>query len=136
MAFYENIEPLSMPIGGAIAQYIFVTINTSGQVIASGDGLDAVGVTLEAVSAAQYDSGDGQTTVSIAMTQGGGKVPVRAAATTAVAIGDAVASAASGELKPAATGDAILGVALAVAGVDADQEIITILLNKASRFSA
>lgn len=133
MGVFEHLKPVSMPIGGAIAQGIFVVVNASGQVAAAGDGADAVGVTLEAVTAAQYDSGNGQVTVPVALIQAGGKVPVRAAASTAIAVGDRVASGANGEVIPAAVGDAVLGVALEAAGSDADQEEITVLLDKAAR---
>lgn len=133
MGFVENVRTITMPIGGAIAQAIFVVVNSSGQVAAAGDGTDAIGVTLEAVTTAQYDSGNGQVTVTVALIQAGGKVPVRVVASTAIAIGDRIASAAAGEAKVSATGDAELGWALEVAGSDADQEEITILLDKSSR---
>jgi len=129
MPFTEAVEAVSFPIGGAIAQNIFVVVNASGQVAASANGAAAIGVTLEAVTAAQYNSGAGQVTVSVALVQKGGKVPVQVTASSAVAVGDDVASDASGTAITAAVADTILGVCLEAAGVDADQEVITILLH-------
>lgn len=128
MAFQESATGATFPIGGALAANLFVVINASGQVAAATDGAQAIGVTLEGVTAGEYDSGDGQTTISVALLHAGGKVPVEAAATTAISIGDAIASDANGNAIPAATGDAVLGYALQAAGVDADQEVITVLL--------
>jgi len=128
MAFFENVQSITMPIGGAIEANIFVTVNGSGQVVAAANGANAIGVTLEAVTAGQYDSGAGQTTVPVAVNQGA-KVKVKAQASVAIAVGALVASDTAGYAITAATGDAILGVALEAAGNDADQEIITVLLH-------
>lgn len=132
MAFFEATKEVTLPIGGAIAQYIFVTVNTSGQAAAAANGADAVGITLEAVTTAQYDSGNGQVTVPIALVQAGGKAPVRMTASSAIAVGDLVASDTAGTAIEAATGDAIIGICLEAAGVDADQEVITILMHQAA----
>jgi len=129
MATYEAVEAVSFPIGGAILKDIFVVINTSGQVVAAANGAAAIGVTLEAVTAAQYDSGDGQVTVPVALIQKGGKCAVQMTATSAIAVGDLVASDTAGTAIEAATADTILGVCLEAAGVDADQEVITILFH-------
>ena len=133
MGFFELGKSLTLPIGGAIAKGIFVTVNSSGQAVAAADGADAVGVTLEEVTTALYDSGNGQVTVPVALVQAGGVVPVKVTASTAIAVGAFVASGAGGTAIVAATGDAIIGVALEPAGSDADQEIIAVLLHQAAR---
>lgn len=133
MGFQEMIRPVTFPIGGAIGANIFVKLNSSGQVEAAGQGEDAIGVTLEGVTTAQYDSGNGQVTVSVALIQAGGKVPVKAEASTAITVGATVTPGANGGAEPAASGDAQLGYALEAAGSDADQEEITVLLDKAAR---
>lgn len=132
MAFVENCYAVTMPIGGAIAANIFVTVNGSGQVVAAAAGADAIGVTAEAVTTLQYDSGNGQVTVPVVINQGA-KMKVKALATHAIAIGANIAAGTGGFAQTAASTNAILGVALSVAGVDADQEVITVLLSKAAR---
>ena len=132
MAFFENAKAITMPIGGAILANIFVIVNSSGEAVASGNGGDAIGVTSEAVTVALYDAGNGQVTVPVIVNQGC-KVKVQVTASTAIAVGAAVASDANGTCIPAAIGDAILGYALEAAASDADQEVITVLLTKAAR---
>lgn len=133
MAFQEALRTVTMPIGAAIARGIFVTVNTSGQVVAAANGADAVGVTLEAVTTAQYNGGLGQTTVPIALIQAGGKAIVVAQASVAIAVGDRISCDTGGFAILAAAGDSQLGVALEAASNDAAQEEITILLDKTSR---
>lgn len=131
MARFEAVRTVTLPIAAAIAQHVFVTVDGSSNAVAAADGSDAVGVSLEGATAQEVT--DGKASIPVALVQAGGKVKVRVAASTAIAVGANVASGANGEAITAATGDAILGVALEAAGSDADQEVITVLLNKASR---
>lgn len=128
--FDGGTTPLTFQVGAAIAQYVFVTFDGT-VVAAAADGADADGITLEAVTAAEFTNG--KRAVAVLPLEGGGVAPVRAAASTAIAAGNLVASAANGEAKVAAAGDAILGKAMDAAGSDADQEIIRVLISKAPR---
>lgn len=131
--FYEGPEPSTFPVGAAIAQYVFVKVNSSGQVVVTGAGEDAIGVTLEGVSSQEFT--DGKRTVPVALIQKGGKCPVKAKASSAIAVGDVISSAANGEAVATLTTNARLGIALEVANVNAAQEIITILFDKAARLT-
>jgi hypothetical protein len=132
MAYTSSAQADSFPIGGAIAQYIFVTIEAvTGNVVASAADGDAIGVCLEAVSAAQFSGG--KTSVAVALIQSGGKCMVKVAASAVVAVGDKVGAGANGECVPTNAGMAQLGVALELASNDAAQEIITILFDKSAR---
>jgi len=131
--FIENVKSLTFQVGAAIAQYVFVTFNSSGQIVAAAAGADAIGVTLEGVTAAEFTAG--KRAVPVAMIQSGGKCPVRAVASTAIAVGDVISSAANGEAAPTATTRARLGVAVEVAGNDADQELVVIIFDKGARLT-
>lgn len=131
--FLENVKPLTFQVGAAIAQYVFVKFNSSGVIVVTGAGEDAIGVTLEGVTSTEFTAG--KRAVSVAMIQSGGKCPVRAAASTAIAVGDIISSAANGEAKPTATTNARLGVAVEVAGNDADQELVGIIFDKGARLT-
>jgi len=131
MAFQETAVADTFPVAGAIAQYICVTINTSGQVVAAAVGADAIGVTAEGVTAAEFTAG--KKVVPVALIAKGGKFPIRVSATLAVAIGDVVSVVSAGEIGPTATTRSRIGIALQAAGVDADQEVITVLLDKGAK---
>lgn len=127
----ENLKTLTFPVGAALAQNVFVKLDSSGNAVVAGDGEDAMGVTLEGVSSTEFTNG--KRTCSVAMISGGGRVMVRAKASTAIAIGDRIASEANGEAGPAVSTNNILGWAESVAGNDADQELVQVLLDKAAR---
>lgn len=131
--FVENVKSLTFQVGAAIAQYVFVKFNSSGQIVVTAAGEDAIGVTLEGVTSTEFTNG--KRAVPVAMIQSGGICPVRAAASTAIAVGDVISSAAAGEAKPTATTNARLGVAMEVAGSDADQELVAVLFDKAARLT-
>ncbi len=126
MGGFENLRTVTMPVGAAIAQAIFVVVDAAGEIVAAGNGAQAIGVTLEGVTAQEFT--DGKAVVSIAMITAGGKSRVKAAA-AAITRGDNVASDAAGNMVTAATGDAVLGIALE-ASAAATQELITTLLGK------
>lgn len=134
MAYQGSGVPETFPVGAAIAQFIFVTIEaTTGNVVPCAADGDAIGVTLEACTAAEFTAG--KRAVAVALLQAGGKLRVKVAASTAVAVGDIVGSGANGELVPTNAAMARLGVALQACSNDAAQEIITILADKAARVS-
>ncbi len=136
MTTFEAVNSITLDVadpgdGNSLAQYVFVTVNSSGEIVAAAADADAVGVTLESVTKAEFD--EGKRVVSVAQIEAGGKCPVRVAASAAVAIGATVASGANGEAVTSNAGAAGLGVALSAATADADQEVIQMLFSKAAR---
>lgn len=100
MATEAALTCISKPVAAnySAKQYFFMKINSSGQAVVCGDGEAAVGV-LQDDPAAANRAGSigiaGQTKISIGAT---------------LTEGDEVASDASGEAVPAATGDHVLGI--------------------------
>ena len=111
MAF-EIMRSLTLPIGGAIAQYRFVTINSSGQAAAaSAVGNDVVGITLEGVTAAEFTAG--QVVIPVGVPDGG---ITEAVASEVIAAGNPIGPATDGRARHADTaGDRIIGYALTAA---------------------
>lgn len=95
-------------------QYRFVTINSSGQAVLSGNGASADGVLQDKPSAAGRIGAVGILGVS------------KVVAGAAITRGADVASDANGKAKTAATGNRVLGKALEAAAADGDW--ITVLL--------
>lgn len=122
---FEKVNSITLPIGAALAAKRFVTINTSGQAIATtAVTSDAVGITLEGATAAEFTAGKTQLAVAV---PDGSKVEVEAS--EAIAIGELVGPATDGRARDADTpGDRILGVALTAAA--AAGETITMLFLK------
>lgn len=116
MAHEEKVDVISLPAGGDLSanQFKFVKVNSSGQVVACGDGEAAVGVLQNDPRAAGRDAA-----VAIA-----GVVKTKAEGT--IAAGAAVASDADGGAVVAATGDVILGTAI-TGGASGD--VISVLFN-------
>lgn len=120
---FESARAVTLPIGAAINQYRIVTVDTSGEAVEAAAGADnVVGVTLEGVTTAQFDSGDGQVTVPVAVLDGS---KLRIEASAAISVGDVVGAAAAGEARTAVTGDGIVGIALEASAAQGD--IITVL---------
>ena len=134
MAFSEAVRYITLPIGAAIASNVFCKINSSGQAVVCANNDDAVGITAEAVTTAEYDSGNGQTTVQVALP--GCKYPIRMKASTAAVIGGIVTTDAGGEGFQGVTGDRELGYYLETADVDAAQDVVTILFVKGGHLIA
>lgn len=128
MGVFENVRTITLPIGAAIEDRRFVTVDGSGQAVASPVNGDAIGVTLEAVTAALFDSGEGQVTVPVALLNASGKVEVEAGA--AVAAGVDVSMDATGRAVTAPAGSPVLGKSLTAAG--GAGEFITVLAQKGS----
>lgn len=133
MSIVSTAVPETFPIGAAIAQYVFVKFNSSGVIVVTGAGEDAIGVTLEGCTAAEFTAG--KRAVPVALLQAGGKVQVRVKASSAVAVGDIISSAAAGEAVATLTTNARLGVAMEAASNNAAQEIITIIADKGARLT-
>lgn len=126
MAHQEGGSEISVTFGAAIAQGVFCQINATtgvGEVSAAG-GDNALGIVLEAISAADFTAG--KTTVAVQEISGGGRARILLAET--VTIGDELTSDASGNAVLADTsGDITLGTA-DYAGASGD--FITMTVNR------
>lgn len=109
MAYENGKVCISLEAGQDLSakQFFFVSVASDGQIDPTGNGASAVGVL-------QNDPNAAGKAASVAI---GGVTKVSVGAT--VTAGAALASDAAGEAVPAATGDVILGTALA-AGDDGD----------------
>ncbi|KPK37655.1 MAG: hypothetical protein AMJ69_10785 [Gammaproteobacteria bacterium SG8_47] len=115
MAFNNAQHVVTLEAGAnyATKQFFFVSMSSDGQIDPTGDGAAAIGVLLND-PAAQGRAAE----VCI-----GGLTRVECG-TAGVTAGDDIASDASGNAVPAATGDVILGTALETG---ADGEVISII---------
>lgn len=102
MAVENALTSISVPAGSDLSskQYYFMTINSSGQLAATGDGAAADGVLQDAPAAAGRAGRLGT----------GGRTKITLGGT--VSAGDDVASDSTGKAVVAATGDIILGTAI------------------------
>lgn len=116
MPFDGQQVNVSGPAAGAIGRGILVVLNSSGQWAIAGDGVDAMGVTLESSAAA----GD---IINVAMLNGA-RLEIQADAALAT-IGTAVASSADGQAAAAAASEVIIGYTMSVTG--AAGEIVDVL---------
>lgn len=116
MAYDESAVCITLPANGDLSaqQFKFVSVNSSGRLVATGAGAAAIGVLQDDPRAAGRP---GQVAIS-------GVVKVKAEAT--IAAGASVASDADGGAVTAAVGNVILGTAL-TGGVNG--EIISMLFN-------
>ncbi len=121
MATNENIQPSTARIAGAVDRGRFYILNTSGVLALAAVGADADYIALESVTAAQYDSGDGQVTIAVTEIARGGKTQLEAG--VAITLGDEVSNAADGRGAVAIATHTVLGKTLEAAG--AAGEIIT-----------
>lgn len=128
MAISQNFKAITMPIGGAINRARFVTVDGSGNAVESAAGAEAIGVTLEGVTAGQYDGGNGQNTIAMAPLVDGNRVPIELAADRST--GDAISSAANGQGGAPAAGHVILGIAIDDQAPSAANDVITMLVQK------
>lgn len=121
---YENVTAVSMTAtGGAdIAARRFLAMG-AGTVAQAADGVDTVGVSLEAYDDSEHALGNASNVIPVAARRTGSKVEVEAGA--AVAAGADVASDSVGRAKTSATADLVQGKALTAAG--AAGEIITVM---------
>jgi len=105
MSFNDSLQSFSLPAAGALTQYTFVTINTSGQAANTGDGAMPNGVV-------QNDPGAAGEVAEVAYA---GLVQVLAG--EAISAGDDIGSDANGQAVTAAgaSGDAIFGQAVTAA---------------------
>lgn len=102
MGLSSSKQVITVPANADLSssQFLFMTVNASGRLAATGDGLAADGVLLDKPSAAGRAGA----------LQIGGRVKVVAGGT--VTAGDQVGSDAAGKAVSAASGDVILGRAL------------------------
>jgi len=108
MAKDMKLEVHSLPAGADLsaAQFLFVKLNSSGQVVLAGAGENAIGVLQNKPSAV----GDAAEVALLS----GGRYKVRAGGALAT-IGTKISSNASGQAAAAATGQHVLGVQLTTA---------------------
>jgi hypothetical protein len=123
---FENVRTVTLPIGAAIASNRFVTADASGEAVVGPLNSNAIGVSLEGVTTAQYDSGDGQITIPVGLLNASGKMRIESGA--AVSAGDSISSDATGRAVTSPAGSPILGTALEAAG--GAGEMITVLVQK------
>ncbi len=127
MAINQDLKPVTMQIGAQVLRGRFVNVGGTGQAVQhAAQGTDNFGVSLESVTTAEYNSGEGQRTIAVAPHNAGGRVPVEAGA--AIVLGANITTGADGRAETAATGDVIFGTAQEAAG--AAGEFITMLMDR------
>lgn len=107
MSTYERVALVTLPIAAAVLAYRFQTLSSPGGVAANPTAAGrAPYLTTEAVTAEQYNAGEGQTEVSAVDVSGGGVAKVEAGAT--LAVGATVSTDVNG--RAVAGGAIVLGV--------------------------